>query len=215
MNFYVRISNAEGGVCALSDKSLGYRAVEALMRVYGTRRITDRSYEGLLRYAARATRSCPAVRRVYCTPKYAVEPFSVAVPAIIARRGRRAEKAVLFSARRRVRAANHALPLSLDCAYDRRARRMYMCRYPLAGTLATARWTICCAITDVVLQSYVGADVTFAGDSAGGSLCLSLAMLARNRAQPLPARLVLLSPCCSLCATEKQLAVMREIESAT
>lgn len=63
-----------------------------------------------------------------------------------------------------------------------------------------------------VLQSYAGADVTFAGDSAGGSLCLSLAMLARNRAQPLPARLVLLSPCCSLCATEKQLAVMREIE---
>ena len=93
MNFYVRISNAEGGVCALSDKSLGYRAVEALMRVYGTRRITDRSYEGLLRYAARrdALLSGRPPRLLYA--KYAVESFSVAgCPGYrIGPKGRRAE----------------------------------------------------------------------------------------------------------------------------
>lgn len=48
------------------------------MRVYGTRRITDRSYEGLLRYAARrdALLSGRPPRLLYA--KYAVESFSVA-----------------------------------------------------------------------------------------------------------------------------------------
>lgn len=82
----------------MSDKSLGYRAVEALMRVYGTRRITDRSYEGLLRYAARrdAFLSGRPPRLLYA--KYAVESFSVAgCPGYrIGPKSRRAEKAVLF-----------------------------------------------------------------------------------------------------------------------
>ena len=86
--------------------------------------------------------------------------------------------------------------------YDRYARRMCcMCRCsPLAPR---ERCEPRAGQSAVLLQAHppdlMGELISrFAGDSAGGSLCLSLAMLARDRALPLPARLVLLSPCCSL-----------------
>lgn len=43
-------------------------------------------------------------------------------------------------------------------------------------------------------QRYPGADLTVMGDSAGGGMALALAQLLRDGGQPLPRRLVLLSP---------------------
>lgn len=88
----------ERGVC-LSDKSFGYRTVEALMRIYGTRRITDRSYEGLLRYARLrdAVLSGRPPRLMYA--RYEIAPYSVAgCPAIESdRRGNVRKRLCFFS----------------------------------------------------------------------------------------------------------------------
>lgn len=186
------------------------------MRIYGTRRITDRSYEGLLRYARLrdAVLSGRPPRLMYA--RYEIAPYSVAgCPGYrIGPKGKCAEKAVLFL-------HGGAFVLQITPFHYRWIAHMidmlgvcvYVPLYPLAPRERCdhALDNLLCYYRRI-LQTYGGTDITFAGDSAGGSLCLSLAMLARDRALPLPARLVLLSPCCSLCATEKQLEAMRRIE---
>ncbi|MBT2658150.1 alpha/beta hydrolase [Bacillus sp. ISL-18] len=43
-------------------------------------------------------------------------------------------------------------------------------------------------------QGYAGKDIIFAGDSAGGGLCLATALVLRDQNEPLPAGIVCLSP---------------------
>ena len=186
------------------------------MRIYGTRRITDRSYEGLLRYARLrdAVLSGRPPRLMYA--RYEIAPYSVAgCPGYrIGPKGKCAEKAVLF-----LHGGVFVLQITpfhyrwIAHMIDMLGVCVYVPLYPLAPRERCDRAldNLLCYYKRI-LQTYGGTDITFAGDSAGGSLCLSLAMLARDRALPLPARLVLLSPCCSLCATEKQLEAMRRIE---
>lgn len=197
-------------------KSVGYRFLENFMKVYGTHRITDRSYEWLIKYSAFRDKFFSGKPPYFMRRKYDIKKADIGGISCfrIAPKGKRPENALLFihggAFIMQITVFHYALIAAL---VDKLEICVYVPIYPLAPAVRCDKAVYALErVYDSVLRRHRNGKIIFAGDSAGGSICLSLAMLLRNKRKRLPERIVLMSPCSSLCVSRKQFELMKQIE---
>jgi monoterpene epsilon-lactone hydrolase len=68
------------------------------------------------------------------------------------------------------------------------------------------------AFDHLLSLGYAPENISLAGESAGGGLCLALALSLKKKGRPLPGRLALISPWCNLTRSEEDYAAMGVVD---